>query len=114
MISLRLNSKSSWNVARSGIVAKQQEIEHPLASFGYRRPPHWLWRRSQRAYVVVAAIKDIWLIATGRLTLHRAWQAGYDQHSVLVFQADRDVPKVSEEGTLSHRGSPNSAVQERA
>jgi hypothetical protein len=55
--------------------------DHPLAKFGYSRPPHWLWARSQRAYVLVGAIKDIWLIATGRLTLHRAWQAGHDHGS---------------------------------
>jgi hypothetical protein len=61
---------------------KSKGIEHPLAEFGYRRPPHWLWRRSQRVYVIVAAIQDIWLIVTGRLSLHRAWQAGYDQGHV--------------------------------
>lgn len=57
---------------------KQAEIHHPLARFGYRRPPHWLWQRLPRTYVFVAAVKDIWLIATGRCTLHRAWQAGHD------------------------------------
>lgn len=57
----------------------QAKIDHPLSHFGYRRPPHWIWRASQRAYVIMAALGDIWLIATGRLTLHRAWQFGYDQ-----------------------------------
>ncbi|SRR5258705_13416784 len=52
--------------------------DHPLARFGYRRPPHWLWLKSQRAFVVVGAIQDIWLIATGRITLHSAWQEGHD------------------------------------
>jgi hypothetical protein len=28
---------------------------------------------------MAAAIGDIWLIVTGKLTLHRAWQCGYDQ-----------------------------------
>ncbi len=56
----------------------QVKSEHPLASFGYERPPFWLWRISPRVYVFVAAVKDIWLITTGRLTLHRAWQAGHD------------------------------------
>jgi len=57
---------------------EQAKIEHPLVHFGYKRPPLWLWRRSRRAYVFVAAIKDIWLIATGRCSLHRAWQTGHD------------------------------------
>lgn len=60
---------------------KQIELGHPLAPFGYQRPPHWLWRTSPRAYVFVSAVKDIWLIVTGRCSLHRAWQAGYDDHS---------------------------------
>lgn len=66
----------------------QKPVTHPLARFGYSNPPHWLWRSSRRAYAVVGAIKDIWLIVTGRLNLHRAWQAGYDDHSAEVFQAD--------------------------
>jgi len=56
----------------------QAQIDHPLSKFGYKRPPHWLWRISQRLYIVVAALNDIRLIAMGRLTLHRAWQAGHD------------------------------------
>lgn len=63
----------------------QQTIEHPLHSYGYRRPPHWLWRLSRRAYVMVAAIKDIWLIVTGRCSLHRAWQAGYDHGTQMEY-----------------------------
>jgi hypothetical protein len=59
----------------------QAKIDHPLSKFGYSRPPHWLWRASPRAYVVASAIKDICLIVTGRLTLHRAWQDGSDQGS---------------------------------
>lgn len=51
---------------------------HHLAQFGYRRPPHWLWRLSPRLFVVAVAVQDIWLIATGRATLHRAWQVGND------------------------------------
>lgn len=51
---------------------------HHLAQFGYRRPPHWLWRASPRAFVIVSAIQDIWLVVTGRATLHRAYQAGLD------------------------------------
>jgi hypothetical protein len=54
----------------------QATIKHPLS---YRRPPHWLWRASQRLYVIAAAAGDIWMIVTGRLTLHRAWQSGLDQ-----------------------------------
>ena len=64
----------------------QAAIDHPLAKFGYSRPPHWLWRKSQRVYLVIAAVKDIWLIATGRLTLHRAWQQGYDDHTRMEYE----------------------------
>ena len=35
-------------------------------------------RTDQRAFVVCSALQDIWLIVTGRATLHRAWQAGHD------------------------------------
>lgn len=65
---------------------KQAPIEHPLAEFGYRRPPNWLWRASPRAFVFVAAVKDIWLIVTGRLNLHRAWQAGHDHGTRMEYQ----------------------------
>jgi hypothetical protein len=68
----------------------QAKTEHPLARFGYSNPPHWLWRRSHSAYAVVGAFKDIWLIVTGRLNLHRAWQAGYDDHSAQMFVADNE------------------------
>lgn len=61
--------------------AQQAKSEHPLERFGWRRPPHWLWVRSRRAYVVAMALKDIWLILTGRCTLHRAWQTGHDDGS---------------------------------
>jgi hypothetical protein len=63
-------------------MSQQARSEHPLHPFGYRKPPHWLWRMSPRAFVFVAAVKDIWLIVTGRLTLHRAWQAGHDHGSL--------------------------------
>lgn len=56
----------------------QATSHHPLEKFGWRRPPHWLWRRSQRAYVAAMATRDIWLILTGRMTLHRAFQEGHD------------------------------------
>jgi hypothetical protein len=32
------------------------------------------------------AAHDIWLIATGRLTLHRAWQAGHDHGTAMEYQ----------------------------
>ncbi len=67
-----------YDKARRTIVAQQAKIDHPLAKFGYRRPPHWLWRASPHAYGFVGAVTDIWLIITGRLNLHRAWQAGHD------------------------------------
>lgn len=68
-----------YDKARRTIVAKQAPMPpHHLAQFGYRRPPHWLWRLSPRLFVVTSAIQDIWLIAIGRATLHRAWQAGND------------------------------------
>jgi hypothetical protein len=58
---------------------KQAEPEpHPLASHGHHRLPHRLWRISPRLFVIASAIRDIWLIATGRTTLHRAWQRGHD------------------------------------
>jgi hypothetical protein len=61
------------------IVGKQAPMEpHHLAQFGYRRLPHRLWRISPRAFVICSAAQDIWLILTGRATLHRAWQAGHD------------------------------------
>jgi len=52
--------------------------DHPLNIFGYRKMPHSLWRLSPRLYVIVSALNDIRLIVTGKLTLHRAWQAGHD------------------------------------
>ena len=68
-----------YDKARRTIVAKQAPMPpHHLARFGYRRPPHWLWRASPRAFVIVSALQDIWLILTGRATLHRAYQAGSD------------------------------------
>lgn len=68
-----------YDKERRTIVGQQAKIDHPLEPFGYRRPPHRLWR-FKPLYSFVAATMDIWLIITGRLTLHRAWQAGYDQH----------------------------------
>lgn len=65
---------------------KQQEYRHPLHEFGYRRPPHWLWRLSKRTYVTVSALNDMRLIALGRLTLHRAWQAGHDAGNAHEFK----------------------------
>jgi hypothetical protein len=58
------------------MTTQQQIIGHPLAKFGHHRLPHWLWRRSRRLYVVCSAVRDIFLIATGRITLHVAWQEG--------------------------------------
>jgi hypothetical protein len=71
--------------AYPGVVLRAMQAPappHHLAKFGYRRPPHWLWRRSQRAFVMAAAAQDIWLIVTGRCSLHRAWQTGYDDGSL--------------------------------
>ena len=68
-----------YDKARPTIVGTQARMpDHPLAAYGHRRLPHRLWRLSPRLHGIVAALRDIWLIATGRLTLHRAWQAGYD------------------------------------
>lgn len=65
----------------------QQAVDsHPLHDLGYHRPPHWLWRLSRRAYVVMAAISDIRLIVTGRCSLHRAWQAGHDHGTKMEYQ----------------------------
>jgi len=74
-----------YDKARRTIVKQPQGKQallpdHPLAPFGHHRLPHWLWRASPRAYAVVVAVRDIWLIATGRITLHRAFQHGYDKH----------------------------------
>lgn len=67
--------------------AKQAPIQpHHLAQFGWRRPPHWLWRRSRRLYVMAMAAQDIWLILIGRATLHRAWQAGHDHGTASEYQ----------------------------
>lgn len=63
----------------------QKQIEHPLSSFGYRRIPHRIWRLSNRAGVIASAMNDIWLILSGKLTLHRAWQAGYDNGTVAAI-----------------------------
>lgn len=63
-------------------IAQQKIEQHPLASFGYHRPSHRLWRVSPRLFTLVGALQDIWLIATGRITLHRAWQAGHDHGHV--------------------------------
>lgn len=67
-----------YDKARRVIVAQQKVEAHPLAPFGYRRPPNRLWGVSPRLFMFVGAVQDIWLIATGRITLHRAWQAGHD------------------------------------
>jgi hypothetical protein len=76
-----------YDKARRTIVAQQAPIpDHPLAQFGYRRPPHWLWRRSQRVSVIVAAIQDIWLVMSGRCSLHRAWQSGHDHGTRHEYQ----------------------------
>ncbi len=68
------------------IVGTQAKEPHHLAQFGYRRPPQWLWRVSPRAWVVVSALQDIWLIAIGRATLHRAWQAGHDNGTRMEYE----------------------------
>lgn len=66
--------------------AQERNDDHPLAPLGYRRPPFWLWRTSQRLYVIVAAIKDIWLIITGRCSLHRAYQQGCTDGSMTEYK----------------------------
>lgn len=74
-------------------MSTQANSNHPLTRFGYRQPPHWLWRLSRRGFAIVGAIGDIWLIASGRLNLHRAWQEGYDDHSRETFCADNEKSK---------------------
>lgn len=44
----------------------QAWLDHPLGKFGYRRQ--------------ASKLHECWLILTGRISLHRAWQAGYDDH----------------------------------
>src|SRR5262245_54082145 len=51
--------------------------DHPLAKFGHHRLPFRLWRLSPRLHGFIGALRDMWLIATGRITLHIAWQEGY-------------------------------------
>jgi hypothetical protein len=60
-------------------------LDHPLAGYGYRRPPFWLWRLSPRLFVITAAIGDLWLIVTGRCSLHRAWQHGCDEGRAMEY-----------------------------
>jgi hypothetical protein len=64
----------------------QATDNHPLHDFGYRRPPHWLWRLSRRSYVAAAAVGDILLIVTGRCSLHRAWQSGHDHGTQMEYR----------------------------
>lgn len=64
----------------------QSQVTHPLAAAGYCPPPHWLWRFSRRLFVIAAALNDMRLIALGRLTLHRAWQAGLDHGRMSEYQ----------------------------
>ena len=61
--------------------ARQHISDHPLASYGHHRLPHVLWRIHPRVFMLASAIRDILLIATGRITLHVAWQRGYDAGS---------------------------------
>lgn len=61
------------------MAVEQTALDHPLAEYGHYRLPHRLWRASPRALGLVARLRDIWLIASGRLTLHHAWQIGFDQ-----------------------------------
>lgn len=76
-----------YDKARRTIVAKQAAMPpHHLAQFGYRRLPNWLWLRSQRAFVICSALQDMWLILTGRATLHRAWQAGHDHGTQMEYR----------------------------
>jgi hypothetical protein len=56
----------------------QAKHEHPLSRYGYKVPPHWLWRFSRRLFVITASVRDIWLIASGKVHLHQAWQQGFD------------------------------------
>jgi hypothetical protein len=53
---------------------------HPMHKYGYTSPPFWAWRVHPTLYAFIGAAKDIWLIARGKCTLHRAFQCGYDQH----------------------------------
>lgn len=43
-----------------------------------QHPGGWTRRRSQ----VLQRLQDAWLCLTGRHSLHRAWQTGYDQHAM--------------------------------
>ena len=36
------------------------------------------WKR----FVRFPRLYDVWLVASGRVSLHRAWQSGYDQHII--------------------------------
>lgn len=75
------------NISSRTATTSQAPIpDHPLAPYGYSRPPFWLWRFSPRAFVTVAAIKDMLLIITGRCSLHRAWQAGHDHGTQSEYQ----------------------------
>lgn len=64
---------------------KQAKADHPLAKYGHHRLPHWLWRLSPRLHCLVAAIRDIWLIAAGRITLHVAWQEGHNHGTACEY-----------------------------
>ena len=76
-----------YDKSRRTIVGTQAPLPpHHLAQFGWRQPPHWLWRFSIRLYVIVSAAQDIWLILTGRATLHRAWQAGREEGTASEYR----------------------------
>lgn len=67
-------------------MATQARLNHPLAPFGYRVAPHGLWRLSPRLFMVTQGIIDIGFIVSGRLSLHRAWQAGYDEGTAVGYK----------------------------
>lgn len=49
------------------------------------------WPRIHPYDGALARIREAWWVLTGRFTLHRAWQRGYDQH-------------ISDEGLRRSRG----------
>ncbi|HYF35512.1 MAG TPA: hypothetical protein VD994_09505 [Prosthecobacter sp.] len=76
---------------------------------GWRRLPMRRWHQR-----VIARLYDIWLIASGQQTLHRAWQTGYDQGCQSVYRQMRSraleprpwVP-LSVEGLVGNGSAPS-------
>lgn len=85
MMSYSAESHSRPN-GSAAVSSKQAPIpDHPLGKYGHHRLPHWLWRLSPRLHCIVAAIRDIWLISTGRITLHVAWQEGHNHGTACEY-----------------------------